>query len=219
MISYPSLRILFKLSSDRRGLALIEFAFTLPILLTMVLSGAEITNYIIVRMRVSQLALQIADNAARMGNGTMLQLKTLNEADINDLFAGANLQSGILSLQTKGRVILSDLEPQTTSDSNSTYKIKWQRCYGTQPYTSPYPGAGAQNLSGLGPAGNQTIAQQGNATMFVELYYVYTPLVSAKLVPSTTITEIASMSVRDRRDLTGGDNGVYPVSGASKASC
>ncbi|RYF46987.1 MAG: pilus assembly protein, partial [Cytophagaceae bacterium] len=124
MIRYPSLRILTKLSSDQHGLALIEFALTLPILLAMVLTGAEITNYIIVRMRVSQLALQIADNAARMGNGTMLQLKTLNEADINELFAGANLQSGTLSLQTKGRVILSDLEPQTTSDSNSTYKIK-----------------------------------------------------------------------------------------------
>lgn len=219
MIMDTAMQFLSKVSKDNRGLALIEFAFTLPILLAMILSGAEITNYIIVRTRVSQLALQIADNAARMGNGTMLQLKTLNESDINDLFAGANLQSGTLSLRTKGRVILSDLEPQTTSDSNSTYKIKWQRCYGTQPYTSPYPKAGAENLTGLGPAGNQTTAQQGNATMFVELYYVYTPLISTRLVPSTTMTEIASMSVRDRRDLTGGDNGVYPVNGASKASC
>lgn len=219
MMKSDALNSLRALARDQRGLALIEFAFTLPVLLLMVLAGAELTNYTIVRMRVSQLALQIADNAARMGNGTVLQIKTLNEADINDLFAGANLQSGALSLQTKGRVILFDLEPQNASDTNSLYKIRWQRCYGTQPYTSPYPGAGAQNLSGLGPAGNQTTAQQGNATMFVEVYYVYTPLVSAKFAPSTTITEIASMSVRERRDLSGGDNGVYPVSGASKASC
>ena len=55
--------------------------------------------------------------------------------------------------------------------------------------------------------------------MFVEVYYEYTPLVKSSLAPSSNMTEIASMMVRDRRDTTGGTNGVYQVSGVTASSC
>lgn len=212
-----------RLRNDRSGLALMEFAFSLPILLTMILGGAEITNYVVVRMRVSQLALQIADNAARMGAGTMLEKKQVKETDIHDVFAGANLQSGALQLRTRGRVILSDLEPQANPNTNNTYRIRWQRCYGAQARASdPRVGGVRQNIAGgIGPAGHLTIAQDNNATMFVEVYYRYQPLVLGPFAPNmgTEIVEFASMSVRDRRDLTGGSNGVYPVAGVTAATC
>src|SRR4051794_9035519 len=98
------------LGRDTSGVALIEFALTLPVLLVLSLTGAELTNYITTKMRISQIALHLADNAARIGAGTQLSLKTITEADINDLFVGANLQSGELGLQTNGRIILSSLE-------------------------------------------------------------------------------------------------------------
>ena len=210
-----------RLRADTGGLALTEFALMLPIFILMMITGAEYTNYTITRMRVSQLALHIADNAARMGNGTMLQQKTVNEADILDVFAGANLQAAKLDLLNRGRVILTDLEPQANPNTNNTYRVRWQRCYGTQTDTPRWSGVGArQNIAGgLGPAGNQAIAQENNATMFVEVFYRYKPLVWPQLAPSETMREFASMSVRDRRDLTGGDNGIYPVTGVTRASC
>ena len=57
---------------DRSGLALLEFAFLVPILITLSLTGAELTNYITTKMRISQLALRLADDAARIGTGTPL---------------------------------------------------------------------------------------------------------------------------------------------------
>ncbi|WEK01086.1 MAG: pilus assembly protein [Candidatus Sphingomonas phytovorans] len=211
-------RALALFSEDRSGLALLEFALILPVFLTMALTGAEMTNYITTKMRISQLALHIADDAARMGSGSQLASKTINEADINDLFTGAQMQSGELDLQTNGRVILTDLEPTSNPNTAGTYKIGWRRCYGAKTsYTRQYPpGNGTTSLTGIGPAGRQVTAQDDNATMFVEVFYTYVPLVGrGTLAPTTTFTEFASMAVRDRRDLTQ----VYPSTGVTASTC
>jgi Flp pilus assembly protein TadG len=209
------IRTLFRaLREDRSGVALLEFAFTLPIFLLLSLTGAELTNYITTRMRVAQIALHLADNAARMGSGSQLAAKTITETDINDLFTGANLQSGELALSTNGRVILSDIE--VDSAHSGKYKIAWQRCYGSKTsHASTYGTAGQSNLAGVGPSGRQATAPSGGATMFVEVYYVYQPLVKSSLSPTSDMTEVASMMVRDTRDLTQ----IYNTANATKATC
>ena len=200
-----------RLARDRSGVAMVEFAYVLPVFMLLMLAGTETANYTVTRMRVSQLALQIADNAARMGTGTQFQAKTVNESDINDILVGAQKQSGKLDIQTNGRIILSDLEAD-----GSNYTIKWQRCYGNKAHASAFGTAGQTGLAGIGPASRQvTIAQTGGATMFVEVYYDYKPLLVHAAAPSGPITEVASMAVRDRRDLTQ----VYNTSGAAVASC
>jgi len=207
-----------RLLSDTSGLALLEFAFMLPIVIMMSLTGAELTNYITTKMRVSQIALQLADDAARMGSGSQLSAKTITETDINDLFTGAQLQSGEMDLNTNGRVILSDLEPTSSPNTASTYKIGWRRCFGQKTtYVRQYPTSSTTTgLTGIGPAGRQVTAQDNNATMFVEVYYVYKPLIGlGKYAPTTTFTEIASMAVRDRRDLTQ----IYNTANDTVASC
>lgn len=210
-----------RLSSDESGVALLEFALTLPVLLVLSLTGAELTNYITTKMRISQIALHLADNAARIGSGTQLSLKTINEADINDLFIGANLQSGELNLQANGRIILSSVEPVANPNTNAKFKIRWQRCYGAKTaHASSYGTvANSTNVNGVGPTGRLTVAPDGGAAMFVEVYYEYQPLVKSSLAPDTSMTEIASMMVRDRRDTTGGTNGVYQVSGVTASTC
>jgi Flp pilus assembly protein TadG len=216
--------LLARLRGETSGLALMEFAFSLPILLMMSLTGAELTNYITTRMRVSQVALQLSDNAARMGVGSQITAKSIREIDVNDIFTGAQLQAGELDLKNRSRIILSDLEPVANPNTTNKYKIGWQRCYGSRTeHTSTYGTAGQTNLSGIGPAGNQAVAQPDNATMFVEVYYVYKPLIGlGGLAPSPTMTEIASMAVRDRRDLstgTGHPDGIYNTENAPVSSC
>ncbi len=207
-----------RLRHDTSGLALLEFAFILPVVLTMSLTGAELTNYITTKMRVGQLALQLADDAARMGTGSQLSAKQISETDINDLFTGAQLQSGELDLNANGRVILTDLEPTASPNTAGTYKIGWRRCYGAKTsYIRQYPtSSGTTGLTGIGPAGRQVTAQDNNATMFIEVFYTYKPIVGlGTLAPTTTFTEIASMAVRDRRDLTQ----IYNTAGATAATC
>lgn len=210
-----------RLGRDASGLALLEFAFALPILLVMSLTGAELTNYIITRMRISQIALHLADNAARMGSGGQLTAKTITETDINDLLTGAGLQSGELALFTNGRVIISSLEIDTANTGK--YKIGWQRCRGAKTTKMSSYGvygvtSGANrgvNMDGMGPTGRQSIAPTGGATMFVEVYYEYQPLVKSSLAPSANMSEYASMMVRDARDYTR----IYNTESATISTC
>lgn len=211
---------LARLRDDQRGLALLEFAFTVPILLLMSLTGAELTNYITAKMRISQIALHLADNAARIGTGSQLQAKTISEADINDLLTGAGLQAGGLDLYNRGRVIISSLEPVANPNTTNKYKIRWQRCRGAKTtHLSSYGAEGATNLDGMGPTGRQVIAMDDGATMFVEVFYEYRPIVQASRAASLDMTQIASMAVRDRRDLTSGTNGIVQVAGVTPSTC
>ncbi|WP_448657500.1 TadE/TadG family type IV pilus assembly protein [Sphingomonas sp. CJ99] len=205
-----------RLGTDTGGLALLEFALSLPPLLLLLMAGAESTNYVIARMRISQLALHIADNAARIGTGSQLASKKITETDINDLFTGAQLQSGGLDLRANGRVILSSVEPVANPNSNARYKIAWQRCYGTRTTkTSTYGSAGDTNLVGVGPANRQVTATDYGATMFVEVHYVYRPLIRSQFVPRLEFSEIASMMVRDARDMTQ----IYNTENATVSGC
>lgn len=207
-----------RLATDRGGLALIEFAFALPLVLTLSLVGAEMTNYIISRMRISQISLHLADNAARIGSGSQLQAKTINEADINDLLTGAGLQADELELYNRGRVILSSLEPDPANSGK--FRIRWQRCRGAKTtQASSYGNAGATNLNGMGKPGRLATAPTDGVTMYVEVYYEYRPIFYAGFAPSTSFREEASMMVRDRRDTTGGSNGIYQVNGVGASTC
>jgi hypothetical protein len=211
-------RTLCRLRGDRQGLALLEFALSLPLLLMLSLAGAELTSYIVTRMRVSQIALHLADNAARIGSGSQLQAKTINEADINDLLTGAGLQSGELDLFTNGRVIISSLEPDPANAGKN--RIRWQRCRGAKTsQTSSYGAAGATNLNGMGKTGRLALAPADSVVMYVEVYYEYQPLLRAALAPTMNFREEASMMVRDRRDTVGGTNGVYQVTGVTASTC
>ncbi|MBU2032595.1 MAG: pilus assembly protein [Alphaproteobacteria bacterium] len=219
-MSRNRLTLVRRMRSDSSGLALIEFAFAAPILLALSLTGAELTHYITTKMRMSQLALHLADNAARIGSGSQLSAKRINEADINDLFIGAGLQGGELDLYEHGRVIISSLEPMANPNEDGTFRIRWQRCRGAKTdHESTYGDAGDTDLDGMGIAGRQAIAPENGVTMFVEVYYEYQPLLGEHLAPSTSMVEIGSMMVRDRRDTAGGNNGVYPVSGVTPSSC
>jgi Flp pilus assembly protein TadG len=56
-----------RLRSDTSGLALTEFAFAMPILLSMGMLGIEVSNLALTHMKVSQAALNLADNISRVG--------------------------------------------------------------------------------------------------------------------------------------------------------
>lgn len=208
-------RGLKRLRCDTSGLALIEFAFAMPILMVLGLTGAEVTNYITTRMRVSQVALHLADNSARIGTGSQLAAKTITETDINDLLTGAGLHAGELDLFTHGRVVISSVEPVAKPNTSNRFKIAWQRCRGAHGYVPQYGEQGDTGLVGVGPVGQQVTAPDNGAAMFVEVAYRYQPLIDGDLAPDLEIREVASMLVRDTRDL----REVYNNENAEEASC
>ena len=185
---------------NRSGVAMVEFALGAPFLLTAGLWGTEVANYALVNMKINQLAEHIADNASRVGDTSTLQNRQIYESDINEVIYGAQIQGGSkINLYDHGRVIVSSLEVT----ANDRQYIHWQRCRGVKPVTSTYGTEGTSlGTIGMGPAGNEVLAQQDDAVIFVEISYTYQPLVSAKFLGSLDIQSIASFTVRDKRDLT-----------------
>nr|ART38500.1 G5 [uncultured bacterium] len=233
---YTSIRRLLKaLRRDCSGLALIEFAYTLPIMLVLITGGAELANYSVTTMRLSALALQVADNASRIGEGDPLSSKKISEAQINDLLQGALAQGGRMNLngtyaekradgssvvKNKARIIISSLEPDT-SHPGKDY-IHWQRCYGqATEYTPQYGVALDDDLAGMGPAGRQAYAPEGTAVIFVEVYFRYEPLFPVLqsnrfgVMSYRDMKAIAAMIVRDDRDLSQ----LYNNEGVAQSTC
>ncbi len=181
------------------GVATTELALSMPFLLTAGMWGVELANYGVVTMRMSQLAVHMADNASRIGDTSSLENRKIYEADINDLLRGASIQGGqALNVFDNGRVIISSLEV----DADGDQYIHWQRCMGMKSWNSSYGDEDDRLANGMGPAGEEVIAFEDEAVMFVELAYDYQPLISARFVGAPTIKAISSFTVRADRDLS-----------------
>jgi len=195
--------LLRALLRNRSGVAMTEFALGAPLVLMAGLWGTETANYALTSMKVGQIAVQIADNASRVGDLSTLQNRRVFESDINDVLYGAQLQAGGLNLYASGRVIISSLQVRPAGGGGTGQQyIHWQRCRGALRVNSSY-GVEDQNLpNGMGPTGEEVIAQDGDAVIFVEVRYTYQPLISDRFIPREDMSSIASFTVRDDRDIS-----------------
>ncbi len=205
-----------QIRSERSGLAAVEFAIILPFLMVAGITGTELAWYTMISMRVSQVAMQVSDNASRIGETSTVTSRKIYEADINDLLLGASLDGGnMLKVLNTGRIIISSLEVKNT---NQQY-IHWQRCRGLKNVTSSYGAEGDVLAGGMGPTGHKVQAIEGDAVIFVEVVYDYQPLVTSSFMSNKTIRSIASFNVRNSRDLSQIYNTpVAPISSCSTFS-
>jgi Flp pilus assembly protein TadG len=226
-------RLVDRLRRDIRGLALLEFALAMPLVLAMGGYGIEISNLALSNLRVSQYALELADNASRVGIQSNLSVEQLRETDINDILQATRLQGAGLQLTTYGRVTLSSLENvQQSYDSAPVQRIHWQRCIGVMSgvgYDSTYgtasttagsdamlANAGTPTPAGMGDAGSQVMAPAGAGVIFVEINYKYQPFFGSLFVNPARIHYIASFIVRDKRDFSQIFN---PAPAATASTC
>ena len=195
-------RTFWKPSPDRRGVALVEFALGLPIILAVGLGGLEYSQYAMAVHKVSQSANAMADNLSRVGARSALSVTQIREADIIDTFRGMDRQASELKIGTYGRVIISSLE-RNASDGQW---IHWQRCIGMLNVPSSFGSAGdgatGTGFAGMGPPGSQVQAPPGTgqAVMFVEVQYDYQPLFSTMILPPTRLNSYSVFVVRTPRD-------------------
>lgn len=187
---------------DHSGVAYVEFAYTFPVVLAMGMYGVEATNLAMSHMRVSQIALSMADNSSRVGQDSPLSLTQFRESDVNDTFAAAEEQAGNLDFAARGRVILSSLE----QNEDGGQWIHWQRCFGGGAYESTFgeegDGEDGNDFPGMGREDEEITAPAGNAVMFVEAFYRYEPIISEALLGAPELHYTAAFLVRDQRDLT-----------------
>lgn len=225
-----------RLLADRRGVSIIEFALTLPLLIAAGGYGVELSNYALTHLRVSQYALNLADNASRVGVFAGAGVTNMRESDINDVLRGARMEGAGINLTTHGRVTLSSLErirqPYDAADSTPVQRIHWQRCLGQRDaagYGSSYGVAGTLDgtepianrggvtaADGMGEATSRVQAPPNSGVMFVEINYDYQRLFGELFMGPAKIKYIASFIVRDNRNFSQLFN---PIPAATRSTC
>lgn len=145
---------------NQNGVAAIEFAIILPILVLLTFGGYEGWNMILAAQRLDRVAFSVADLASRLSNSA-------TEGDVTNLLDGGLYISQPFDIKSNGRIILSSVDPSATRE------ITWQRCLGTK--TSIKSALGAEgNPAKLTGIKRAPIAVD-NAIFVTEVHYRYTP--------------------------------------------
>lgn len=207
----------------RSGVAFLEFAFALPVVLALGLLGLETANYAISNLRVSNIAMLTADNAARVRD-------SIDEGDVVELLTGAKMSGASINFAQNGRIILTDLERHSTQNLQW---VRWQRCDGALNYAAtptalrPLTASGAvisngteiyqtnrytdssnpssqtkATLTQVGSGANVISAASGTAVMVVQVAYNYQPVIPNSFLQGRQITYVSAFNVRQRSDQT-----------------
>lgn len=196
-----------RFAQARSGLAMIEFALTLPIVLTVGCYGIELSSLALAHLRISHAAIDLADNAARVGTqNTSTGIQTLTETDLNDAIRGLLIEGTGSGIGKYARVTISSLEAKADSNGNNTQFLHWQRCVGVQTgsgfdstYSAPVNDSG-KTVSGIGSP--QLTAPSGSGLIYVEINYQYQPVFGTAFVSAQKIRYTSAMIVRATRSPT-----------------
>jgi len=201
------------LRADERGAALIEFSYTLPVFIFLMLGGLELVSLSLAHMKVSSAAETLADNASRVR-------VQMDENDVEQIFLGVEQQGKSIGLKEKGRAILSSVQDNGKPGNGNGQMIRWQRCVGSKTGKAPKYGKEGKGQSdaalkkGIGPPGHEIKAQLGTAIMFAEVAYDYDPVIFKGFMSPREIRYEAAFNVRERTEL-----GITNVKSKGKKTC
>ena len=165
--------LLHRLTVDRRGGLIAEFAAAMPVLVLMLLGGVEVSRFALLNQRMDRLATVMGDLVA--------QAETLSEGDVTNLFKATSPVAWPFDMVTKGNVIISSVS-LPPAPAVQTPKITWQRHTGNLVTTSKI---GAESATATLPTG-LTVAT--NQTVIIsEVYYSFSPMLIGALVPQQII--------------------------------
>lgn len=162
---------------SEEGMAYIEFALTISMLLMMFLGSIEITRYVLIVQRLEKIVETVANVTTQADPNT----SPLTTTEMSQLMGAVQDMMNPYTFGANGLVIVTDI---TQSGSNNPI-INWQYCGGGTLVATSKLGntiGGAATL----PTGFSMIA--GEETVIGEVFYSYTPIIATKWTIMTTST-------------------------------
>ncbi|WP_293971826.1 TadE/TadG family type IV pilus assembly protein [Sphingomonas sp.] len=118
-----------------RGIAMMEFAIGLPVLLGLTLGALELSNYIIASNTVQRLATASADMLSQTGVNNI----STTEAQIYDMFYALDVAAKPLDMRSRGRIILTVIKG--VAQGNGTVQNQFADAVYSQQFDGGYVGA------------------------------------------------------------------------------
>jgi Flp pilus assembly protein TadG len=154
---------------DKRGVAAIEFAMVVPLMVMMFVGTVEFSQAITVDRRVSQVASSTADLVARA--------KSLSPTEMNGIM---DVIEQLVKPYDHTLLKLTVLNVQASPSDVNTTKVCWS--YSHNGGTGSYPKDSSYEL----PAG---VVEAGDSVIVAEVSYAYTPLIFDYFIKTTKTLE------------------------------
>jgi Flp pilus assembly protein TadG len=162
-----------------QGLAAIEFAFILPVMVIMFLGTVEVSNYVMTARRVASLASTAADLVA--------QESAISDDDMDDVFGAIS----VIVAPLDPEIVQIAISSVVADPDGTTYRVAWSEAMGRAPRAVGSVLSASEFPTGL------IAAFQGS--IMVEVKYGYDPMF-ADFLPRKDITD--TFYLKPRRSLT-----------------
>lgn len=156
-----------RLTDDRRGGAMLEFAFAMPVLIGLLMGGVEFARFALVNQKMERVTSFVGDFVARA--------EALDAADFGDYFAAANQLGAPFDLFQDGNIMVTSVTGEDTGP-----EVLWQQV-----------GAGSViEESEVGAPGDPAVlpedfnVDEGEGLVVTEVWFDFEPLMLPGLVPS-----------------------------------
>lgn len=165
---------LWRLWRDRRGTLAVEVAVAIPILLALVLTGIEVTRYVLLNQKIERTAVTMSDLVS--------QAEVLTEAGLDNLFLATGYVMAPFDMGANGQIVVSSISTAGTSGPT----IKWQRSFGGSAGGSAF---GVQGGAATLPTG--FVVRPGESIIAAEAFYDFEPAFFDTLLDPVTLYSFA----------------------------
>jgi Flp pilus assembly protein TadG len=154
-----------QLSRDQRGISAVEFALLLPLMVTLYLGTAEVSQAISADRKVTMTARTVADLVS--------QVTSINNAGMTDILAASSSVMYPYSTTTL-KVTVTEVD----IDANGKATVKWSDSYNGTAH-------GVGSTVTLPPA----LVVNSSSVIWSEVQYVYTPTIGYVITGSLTLKD------------------------------
>jgi len=162
--------IFCSLLKNQAGLAAVEFALALPLLIILTFGSIEVTLYILITQKVERVAINLSDLVA--------QSTTISTTQLNDIIKASGQVMLPYNFGTDGYAIISSVSKTGTNAP----VVKWQYKSSGTAQTSK---VGVVNGNATLPSGF-TMVDKDNV-IITEVFYNYKPILSGTIYTSSQI--------------------------------
>ena len=206
-----------RLVRDDRGMAAVEFALILPLLLTIYLGGAELSQGLITTRKSTNVAVALSNLVAEQAAGA-----TLTDTEIADVFAAATAIMSPYSTASLKMTVSSvvfyhptgstafDAEPQWTITNNGGTPRPCQFLTSVANNSNPSP---TTMPTGIYPAAGSAPA----TAIVADVSYTYTPALGGKLLAWSS--KASSLTFRHTTYMRPRNQYLITYSGATGTVC
>jgi Flp pilus assembly protein TadG len=186
-----SMKTLRRFAKGQHGLAAVEFALVLPLVLLLLLGCFEVPRFVLIYQRIARTAHSVSDLVAQAD-------EPITTAQMQDIFKAGKVIMSPYDVIADGRIYVSSIN----NPGGAGVKLTWQTDnggavgtaskLGTPPTNPATPPPAPQNLpAAITPLSNEEV-------LVAEVYYNYKPIFTNLIYSGTQLYVVAYTRPRNK---------------------